>query len=475
MLFVHPSKDFLEEQKTSIKIEIDNNLSLGWKREDIILATNFPYEYNGVKSLLVSSDNYCADISPCVPIINVIVELFGRNLIEKNELYWYHDTDAYQLHNITESELNLGEADIGLVEMGDRQKISASSIFFKGSAKDFFDWTKEIMYKYRINEELALNAVFTNNLLWATGSQSDARAKFVPLNIPGAENMHERVKKLNVSYDFETDSLSKHYWLAAKPIKVAHFHFSSDLSLDSFMYGKNSLKIVLAPKRLIKIFNDHGVKGTFSKKMKNLMIYLSPQKKFLDKTEDLVKVQVDNSLELGWKKEDIMLVTNFPYEYQGIASTVLDDGFFRDINDKANKSHVIFHLLEQGIVKEAELWWFHDLDVFQLHPIDSSQIDLGDTTAGFTDEGSNEFDTGSIFFRKNSNKIFEWMRNTAQRLQSDEATALMSLVTKNYRNINSMYTRLNLTHTFSLPNNNMLDVKIVPERLVKIFAQHGII
>ncbi len=74
MLFVHPSKDFLEEQKTSIKIEIDNNLSLGWKREDIILATNFPYEYNGVKSLLVSSDNYCADISPCVPIINVIVD-----------------------------------------------------------------------------------------------------------------------------------------------------------------------------------------------------------------------------------------------------------------------------------------------------------------------------------------------------------------------------------------------------------------
>jgi hypothetical protein len=444
MLFVHPSKDFLEEQRTSIKIEIDNSLSLGWKVEDIILATNFPYEYNGVRSLLVSNDNYCGDISPCASIINVIVELFERKLIEKGELYWYHDTDAYQLYDITESEIDLGEADIGLVEMGNRQKISASSIFFKSSAEDFFERAKEIMYKYRINEELALNTLSSNNLLWATGSQSDAKTKFVPLNLPGAENAHKRVKKLNVTYDLEWDSLGQHYQLAVKPIKVAHFHFSSDISLDSFMYGKNSLKMILAPKRLIKIFEKHGVKGTFPKKMKNLMIYLNPEKKFLGETEGLVKRQIDNSLKLGWKKEDIMLLTNFPYEYQDIKSTALDDSLFRDIKDKAYNSHAILHLLTQRIVREAELWWFHDLDVFQLKPMDSSQIDLEEATAGFMDDGySNKFDTGSFFFRKESNKIFEWMRNRVCSLNTDEATALTSLAAANFHNINSKYKKLN--------------------------------
>lgn len=441
MLFIHPSGDFLEEHKTAIKIQIDNILDLGGKVSDIILATNFPYEYNGVKSLLVSSDNY-SDISPCVATINVIVELFERKLIEKDELYWYHDTDAYQLYGITESELNLGQADMGLVEWCTRQRFSASPIFFKSSAKDIFGWIKEIIYKYKVNEELALNALFTNNLLWATGSPRGALTNFVPLNIPGAENMHERVKKLNITHNLEVDSLGPNYHLVAKPLKVAHFHFSSDLSLDSAMYGKNSLKKVLLPERLIKIFYKHGVRGTFPKKMKNLMVYRSPEKKFLDKTEDLVKTQIDNSLELGWKPEDIIIVTNFPYEYKGVKSMVLDDSLFRNINDKASKSNIIFCLLNQGVVKEGELWWSHDLDVFQLRPIDSSQIDLEDATAGFTDDDTNKFDTGSIFFRKESDKIFEWMRNVTCRLDTNETTALMALAEKNYRNINSKYIKL---------------------------------
>ena len=448
MLFVHPSKDFLPEHKTSIKIEIDNILDLGWKVSDIILATNFPYEYRGVKSILVSSDNYDADISPYAPIINVIVELFERNLIQKGELYWYHDIDLYQLYGITESELNLGKADIGLIEWSNGQKISASSFFFKSSAKDIFGWIKEIMYKYRVDEEPEMSALFTQNNLWATKSQWDAQKKFVSLSLKGSENISERVKILNITYDFEMGYLNQHYRVSTKPIKTVHFHFFKDHLLDSAMYGKNSINKPLIPERLIKIFHKHGVKGISPKIMKNLMIYINHEKKFLGETEDLVKIQIDNSLKLGWKKKNIILATNFPYNYQGVKSTVLDDSIFRDINEKANKSNVIFHLLTQEVVKEAELWWYHDLDIFQLQPINSSEIALGDTTAGFMEDGSGKFDIGSFFFRKYSNKIFEWMRNRAQRLRSDEARALESLASENYRNINSLYKNLILNNMF---------------------------
>ncbi len=436
MPFIHPSKDFLEEQKTSIKIQIDNSLDLGWRREDIILATNFPYQYKGVKSLLVSDDNYWA-FCPTASCTNVIVELFERKLIEKEEIYWFHDLDAYQLHEITESELNLGECDIGLVEWDNGQKISGSSFFFKSAARDIFGWIKEVMYKYRVDEELAMSALYTNNLLWLTGSHWDALAKFVPLTFPDAENVQESVKKSNITYDFEMGWLNQHYPLSSKPIKTAHFHFTRDRLLDSAMYGKNSLNLVLLPERLIKIFHQHGVKGVFPKPMKNLMIYISPEKKFPNESEDLVKKQINNSLKLGWKEEDILLITNFPYEYKKVKSMVLDD--------KTNKSDVIFHLLTQGIVKEAELWWFHDLDVFQLRPIDSSQIDLKDTTtAGFTDNSAGKLDFGSIFFRKDSEKIFEWTRNRARKFRGDESAALDSLVKENYHHINSKYIKLNL-------------------------------
>ena len=93
-------------------------------------------------------------------------------------------------------------------------------------------------------------------------------------------------------------------------------------------------------------------------------------------------------------------------------------------------------------MKEVELCWYHDLDVFQLRQLEGSEIDLEGTTAGFMLDGSGKLDTGSFFFRKYSNKIFEWIRNRSCRLHTDEKTALMSLTTTNYRNINSMYKRL---------------------------------
>lgn len=433
MLFVHPSRDFLEEHKTSIKIQIDNLLSLGWKVSDVILATNFPYAYNGVKSLLVSDDNYC-NFFPTFTLVNVIVELFKRKLIEEGEIYWYHDEDAFQLHKITESELNLGKADMALAHKGIKKKWDAGSIFFKSSAEDIFHWLKETGYKYQVNEEDALMALYTNNLLWATELESVTRVKFVPLSIPG-KNLTGRIKTLNLRYMFGADCMD-FYRLAKKLIKVVHFHFTNDLYLDSAMYGKNSLKKPLMTKRLINIFQKHGVRGTLSKKMKNLMVYLSLKKKFLDNTEHLVKKQIDNSLELGWKREDIVFVTNSPYEYNGVKATVVDS---------TSRADAILYLLEQGVVKEGELWWAHDLDIFQLQPIDSSQIDLEDATVGFMDDGTHNLDTGSFFFRTDSHKVFEWMRNRARRRQSDEATALMSLVATNYRNINTMYRKINVS------------------------------
>jgi hypothetical protein len=59
--------------------------------------------------------------------------------------------------------------------------------------------------------------------------------------------------------------------------------------------------------------------STKQQTMKNLLIHINPVSKiFSPEHEDLTRIQIDNSLELRWKKEEILLVTNFPYEYRGI-------------------------------------------------------------------------------------------------------------------------------------------------------------
>lgn len=470
MLFVSPHKDFLPEHKVSIKIQIDNSLELGWKKEDIILATNFPYEYNGITSFLVSDTNF-ASFCPTVTLINVIVELFDRNVIEKNEVYWYHDGDAYQQYEITESELNLGFCDMALSYKGLKTKWDTGSIFFKDSAEDIFREIKEIANKYETNEEYVLMALYTNNLLWITKTETDARDNFVPLYPNAPVNWTTRIKTLNLSYLFgaEHDQI---YNMANKPIKVIHFHFTDDLQLDSIMYGKNMLKKVFMPERLMQIFHRHGVKGTFPKKMKNLMIYVNPRKKLTDREDSMIKSQIDNSLELGWEKEDVIFITNFPYEYQGVTATIVDKDMFVD---NAMVSGVISYLLEQGEVGEAELWWYHDFDIFQLSSMDSSEIDLQGATAGFSRD-LNTFNMKSFFFRKGSRNLFGWVRNKTRRLKATESSALDSLSSINYRKINYLYTKIEkpekMLQVPLVPKHN---TQMIPERLAKILSKHSVL
>ena len=103
------------------------------------------------------------------------------------------------------------------------------------------------------------------------------------------------------------------------------------------------------------------------------MIYISPTKSFDNPRPDLIndagvsaKVQIENSLELGWKKEDIWLFTNFEFEYHGIRSRVLEDVAFFERKPQASKINALIKLFENRTIKSDELYWFHDLDAFQI-------------------------------------------------------------------------------------------------------------
>ena len=271
LIYINPRHDFGLEEKVTAKIQIDNSLDLGWNKEDILLVTNFPYEYNGIKALTVSGKNYC-DFNPNgVTKINTIIDLSKKGLIKKGMIYWFHDFDVFQNEVITEQEIEseLGKADLGLTDKGRMPRWNGGTLFFREGVIDIFSRTREIAYKYKTTEEQSLMVLYTNNLLWVTEPEPEVTmgARIVQANIPGMENTPERIKKINITYNFRMWNIRSTYKMAVKPIRAVQFHpfadilFNSTLNeVDFFMYGKNKINTVLMPQRLIKIFNKYGIK-----------------------------------------------------------------------------------------------------------------------------------------------------------------------------------------------------------------------
>lgn len=257
LTYVHPRKDFIDDWENEVaslvKVQIDNSLELGWNREDIILVTNFPYEHNGVKAFEVEDENYC-ESNPTATKIYVIVDLFNKGLIGK-DLYWFHDFDAFQLEDITENELEMEGFDVGMTDYGITRinneynlRPSTGTMFFKDSAREFFEVLKNEVDRYKANEEVVLLEIYK-------------KERF--------RHLKEKAKKINITYNLATrkrDVIAT-YEIAEKPLKVIHFHpFDKRLvegnsdNMAVCVYGKNSINKVLVTEKLISLFNHYGIK-----------------------------------------------------------------------------------------------------------------------------------------------------------------------------------------------------------------------
>jgi len=234
LTYISPSKDFNPEHKMAVKIQIDNSLSLGWNREDILLITNFDYEYRGVKSVVVGDENYCSFRWPATKIYT-IVSLFKTGLIEKG-LYWYHDFDCFQFVPFEEDEPELGKADMGLTNYSRMPRLCSASMFFKETAGDIFLKLKDEVDRTKKDEEMAIARLIHTD-----------------------KNLRERVKLLNITYAFHKFNLQSCYKIVDKPIRAAHFHLTPD-KYDFYVRGNNKLNMTLIPERLINIFHQHGFK-----------------------------------------------------------------------------------------------------------------------------------------------------------------------------------------------------------------------
>jgi hypothetical protein len=193
---------------------------------------------------------------------------------------------------------------------------------------------------------------------------------------------------------------------------------------------------------------------------------VNPTHVFTEDYEALVKVQVDHC-RLRWADEDIMLVTNFPYEFKGLKAIQVPDELFCEHRKRASKINVICYLIEQGIL--AEPAWFHDFDAYQ--EADFPDV-LGSKEAAFTDYGFNEmWNTGSFFFQPSFLDAFKLIRKTMNRRRINEEQALKRITDANVDNVNDRYVKLNNTYNLGRMRMNELTYAKA-EKPIKVFHFH---
>jgi hypothetical protein len=236
LTYISPEHDFNTEHKMLVKIQIDNSLSLGWKPEDILLLTNFEYEYNGIRSIVIGDENYCMKPWTATKVF-VINYALNNGLIDS--LTWYHDFDYYQLNPFTEIEKDMEGCDLGLAQYGRMPRLCSASMFFRPEAVDFFKTVKKDVIDNEHNEEYSIMRI----------CGYDEVAKSYPTKF--------NVRKIDITYTLHRHNFHHVYARAKKPIMATHFHPTPD-KYDIFVRGKNVLGLRVIPDKLVEIFNEHG-------------------------------------------------------------------------------------------------------------------------------------------------------------------------------------------------------------------------
>jgi hypothetical protein len=155
--------------------------------------------------------------------------------------------------------------------------------------------------------------------------------------------------------------------------------------------------------------------------MKNVMIYNIVDHKRRHNNDELFKLfqsQIDNSLHYGWSKEDIIIGTNFKFEYKGIKSYHLTD--ICEFNIFNNKWYGMLELMKNGILNDD--FWFHDQDNWQINNISFPEFE-GEIGAA-TYVRTPEWNTSAVYVKNTSLPVLEYIVNSMKmnpiQYQSDE-------------------------------------------------------
>jgi len=214
------SQDNIE---TLIKAQIENSIQLGWDISDIILLTNFNFEFMGVKSITENLNDFCYTGSK----VFGMKFLFDNNMI--NDTIWVHDLDVWE--NVSFSCPEFKEVGIATYS---NSKYNGGSIFWKKSSKDILDKIVETISNNKENkEEPTLNKILKSN------------------------KYKKRVTNINNTFNVGCSGYVKRYGRSIKPIRCCHFHPTNRIAWETHRLNRDGLGYISISDRLEKLLKKY--------------------------------------------------------------------------------------------------------------------------------------------------------------------------------------------------------------------------
>jgi len=134
----------------------------------------------------------------------------------------------------------------------------------------------------------------------------------------------------------------------------------------------------------------------------------------------LLKAQIENSIDAGWKSEDIILVANIDYSYMGVKSIKTS------LNEFCLTGSKMFSLefaLENN-VSNGDTIWSRDLDTWVNHYFEEPEIkDVGITTYSTT-----KLNGGSVFWKPSAIDIVKHVIEEINKGEDKEEPTLNKLL-----------------------------------------------
>ncbi|MHA2219403.1 MAG: hypothetical protein ACXACY_26120 [Candidatus Hodarchaeales archaeon] len=202
--------------ETLIKAQIENSYSLGWSRKNILLISNFEFEFLGVKAHIAPLNEFCLTGSKMF----ALKWAFDTGLLK--ETVWAHDLDAWQNWSFKEPKMK----DVGIAQYSNN-KYNGGSIFWKPESRDIVD----AVVKTITEEELQREEPTLNKLL-------------------KSDEFKKRVTVLNNTFNVGCSGFVKRYNRSEKPIRVLHFHPYNRLAWETHSLDRNKLGEIATSIRL---------------------------------------------------------------------------------------------------------------------------------------------------------------------------------------------------------------------------------
>jgi len=174
-----------------LKAQIENMLELGWKKKNIILLSNFDFEFMGVKATKMKFNTFCLSGSK----MWATKWLFDNDMVD--DTIWASDTDCWQ--NIW-FDCPKFDQDIGVATYSN-PKINGGNIFWKPSSGDIVN---EVVRQLETNKA-AKEEPLLNKILYS-------------------DTYHERVSFLDSTFNVGCSGFNVRFTRSLKPIRVCHFN-----------------------------------------------------------------------------------------------------------------------------------------------------------------------------------------------------------------------------------------------------------